>query len=433
MIRLLFALAVAAALAAAGAWVADHPGKVAIEFESHRLDTTVAAAAVAVALLMLASALLILLWRFLTQGIWERRALARHRRGYNELAWGLSALMESDGRRAARHARKFEELVGETALSDVLAGQAALAEGDMATARRRFGALEGDRRTQALALHGLFAADSAGGDRTAMLESARRAIDQSPGADWAQAAMFENAVALADWPAADKALVAAFRSQRITDGEFRHRRAAIRLAEARKAEAAGRADDALALARDAVKLEPELVPARMLAVDLYRGKGAPRRARALVRDGWRHQPHPDLAAAWIALSDDTAPARLYQQLQALAGERESVEGHLALARQAVAADLTGPAREHLDRAAALAPQRRVYQAIETLEHKLGNEASARAAAARAAAAARDPAWQCGACGYRQSAWSELCGSCGAFATLDWTAASAEDTAPAPKA
>ena len=49
MIRLLFALAVAAALAAAGAWVADNPGRVAIEFDNHRLDTSIAMLAVAVA------------------------------------------------------------------------------------------------------------------------------------------------------------------------------------------------------------------------------------------------------------------------------------------------------------------------------------------------------------------------------------------------
>jgi HemY protein len=427
MIRLLFALALVAALTAGGAWIVDHPGKVAIEFENHRLDTSVAIVAVAVALLMTLSALLMLLWRWITQGLWEQQKLARHRRGYNELAWGLSALMESDGKRAARHARKFEALVGQTALSDVLAGQAALAEGDMAAARQRFRALEGDRRTKALALHGLFAVDTAHGDKTAMLATARRAIEQLPKADWAQSGLFESAVALGDWPAADKALFASYRSKRISDAEFRHRRAVIRLAEARKAETEG-TDEPLALAREAIKLDPELVPARLMAVGLYRRKGALRRARALVREGWRLSPHPELAAAWTSLSDDTSPAKLYQQLEALVGEANTVDGHLALARQAIAADLTGAARAHLTAALEIAPQRRVYQAMEQLEQKLGTETAARFAAGKAAAAPRDPAWQCTACGYRQSVWSELCGSCGGFATLEWTAARPDEAA-----
>lgn len=426
MIRLLFALAVAAVLAAAGAWIVDHPGKVAIEFENHRLDTSVAALAVAVAALMALSAVLMLLWRWISQGLWEQQKLARHRRGYNELAWGLSALMESDGKRAARHAKKFESLVGQTALSDVLAGQAALAEGDVAAARARFRSLEGDKRTRALALHGLFAIDTAKGDKPAMLVTARRALEQLPKADWAQAGLFDSAVALGDWPAAEKALFATYRSGRIGDLEFRHRRAAIRLAEARKAETEGRADDALSLAREAIKLEPGLIPARLLAVALYRKNGALRRARALVREGWRHVPHPDLAAAWLELADDSSPAKLYQQLQALIDGRDTAEGHLALARQAMAADLTGPARVHLNTAIDAAPQRRIYQALEALEQKLGNESAARFAATKAASAPRDPAWQCTNCGYRQSIWSELCGSCGSFATLEWTAVRKEE-------
>ena len=419
MIRLLFILALVVGLSAAGAWVVDHPGSVTIALESHRLDTSVAALALTVAALMVVSALLMLLWRWLTTGIWERRKLSRHRRGYNELAWGLSALMEGDGRRAGRHARKFESLVGQTALSDVLAGQAALAEGDVATARTRFRALEGDRKTKALALRGLFAVEATQGDRSAMLSTAKRAIDQMPRADWAQSGLYESAVALGDWPAADKALQAALKAKRISEEEFRHRRAAIRLAEARKAEADGKEDDALKLSREAIKLDAELVPARLLGASIYRKKGAMRRAKALIRDGWRHLPHPELASAWLSLAEDRSPTMLYKHLETLTAEKQDLEGHLALGRQAIAADLTGPARTHLNAASEVAPQRRVFQAMETLERKLGNEASAQYAASKAAHAERDSAWQCDACGYRQSAWSELCGNCGAFASLEW--------------
>lgn len=421
MIRLLFALALAAALAASGAWIADHPGRVAIEFETHRLDTSVAALAVGVAALMVLSALLMLLWRWITTGLWERKTLARHRRGYNELGWGLAALMEGDGRRAARHARKFEDLVGRSALSDVLAGQAALAEGDTDTARKRFAALEGDRRTEALGMHGLFAVSSAQGDRAGMLVTARRALEQHPRADWAQAGLFENAVALADWSAADRALSAALRAGKVSDANYRHRRAAIRLSEARTAEAESRHEDALRLAREAVKLQPGLVPARLIAAKEYANKGALRRARAVLREGWSHQPHPDLAAAWLELAEDNSPARQYQQLEALVDGRLDAESHLALGRQAIEADLPGPARSHLTAAMEQAPQRRVYLALEVLEQKLGNDTAARFAATRAATAPRDPAWQCDNCGHRHAAWAALCRSCGSFATLEWTA------------
>ncbi len=41
--------------------------------------------------------------------------------------------------------------------------------------------------------------------------------------------------------------------------------------------------------------------------------------------------------------------------------------------------------------------------------------------ARAAAAPADRSWSCTACGAHHEAWRSVCGSCGAFGTLQWRA------------
>ncbi len=416
MIRLLFGLAILLLLAAAAAWLADNPGQVSIAFEGYTVETSAAVLMLLAGLLIVVTVAATQLWRWLRKGYWEHRTLSRHRRGYNELAWGLSALLESDGARAKRHAKKFEKLVGTTPLSNVLAGQAALAQGDIRTARQHFAALEGDRRTQALALRGLMAADAREGDTGAMLGTAKQAAARLPKAEWAQSGLFESALALNDWKAAETALSAAMKSGRVGPAEGARQSAILNLCMARDA---CNKETAMHLARKALDLDPELIPARALLANLLIDAGKKRRAKSTLKDGWRRDPHPDLADAWMRLTDEKTAALRYRHLGTLAGDGGHPEAHAALARMALEADLPGPARTHIDALIEAAPQQRAYQLLADLERALGHEESATIAEQNIIDAAPDPAWHCDVCGHSEPQWEPLCGGCGAFATLHW--------------
>jgi HemY protein len=55
------------------------------------------------------------------------------------------------------------------------------------------------------------------------------------------------------------------------------------------------------------------------------------------------------------------------------------------------------------------------------EESGGDAAAAKAWLARAADAPADPAWTCQSCGHPHADWRALCGRCGAFDKLAWTA------------
>jgi HemY protein len=101
-----------------------------------------------------------------------------------------------------------------------------------------------------------------------------------------------------------------------------------------------------------------------------------------------------------------------------------VESHLALARETLAAQLWGEARRHLQNAidTAGAPTSGISRLMARLEQEeKGDGEAARAWLAKAAEAPRDPGWICGACGTVHPQWQAICGHCGAFDRIAWSA------------
>src|SRR4051812_2885863 len=106
MIRVFFFLFLVCAVALAGAWIADRPGEIAINWLGWRIETSVMVATVA---LLVLTFLLTLIWsalRFLvrspravTNAMYERR----RRKGYLAISQGLIAV----GSGHTRAARKF--------------------------------------------------------------------------------------------------------------------------------------------------------------------------------------------------------------------------------------------------------------------------------------------------------------------------------------
>src|SRR5205085_8527033 len=109
--------------------------------------------------------------------------------------------------------------------------------------------------------------------------------------------------------------------------------------------AAGRA-----LALDAVKLEPTLVPAAALAGRLLGEAGDLRRAGRIVEAAWKANPHPDLADTYAHLRPGDSARERLARVETLAQMTPGhIEGALAVARAAVDAQEFAAAR------AALAP------------------------------------------------------------------------------
>ncbi len=428
MIRSLVFIAKLAALVAVAVWLAYQPSRVSIDVSGYRIETSVGILIFAVFLITLTSVVIYRYWRLLAGapgGLSRVLREGKRRRGYKALTQGMVAVAAGDPDEAQRWARKAEVLMDEPPLTLLLSAQAAQLAGDDQAAKRYFEAMLEREETRFMGLRGCLMQALRAGDQAAALDYARQAQAMRPKTPWVLNAMIELSEQGGDLTAAESAVRQAVRHKALAAPEGERKRAVIALERAFAARAAGDADGALKLARQAHKLVPALVPATVLAAELLIASGRKNEAVRLLQRAWPAQPHPDLARLYKSLHDEGDALALVGRMGKLAaGAPDHAESRLMLAEAALEAQLWGEARRHLAQAAGNSPGRtpgericRLMARLEEAEH--GDAQKARAWLLRAGQAPRDPAWVCESCGALAERWSAHCGACGSFDGLTW--------------
>lgn len=421
MTRTLLAFLALAVLAAAAAWLADHPGRVVMDWRGHRLETSAAVLGVLVLTFAAVLAGLYRAWLWLRRGpsrLGSWSAGSRRRRGYQALTQGLVAAAAGDAKLARNQANRAEALLDDPSLTLLLAAQAAQLDGDEAAAKRHFSTMLERPETEFLGLRGLIVQATRDGDRDTALTLAQRAFALKPDTPWVLSTLFELQTTAGQWREARQTLSHAVKRNTVGKSDGRHREAALLLAEAKTAEPPA----ALKLAEQARGLAPDFVPAAALAVRLMAERGDARRARKAANIAWTAQPHPELAAAHAAIDVAAAPAARVEAVKALvAGQPNHRESRLAVATVAIAAGNFPVAREALAAAAneddADGRVHRLLAHLEEAEH--GDTPAHRAALVKAADSPREPRWTCDACHRPAPEWTPRCPHCGAFDRLEW--------------
>lgn len=426
MIRIIAFLLAVAVAALAAAWLVERPGDVAINWLGWRIETSVT---VAVAVIAIVAVLMALIWSAVRFVLRSPRLLSRalrarkHRRGRHALSKGLVAVACGDTTGAQKFANQAERLAPSEPLTLLLRAQAAQLAGDRGAADVAFRSMTERPETHLLGLRGLYIEAQRRGDAEAAMGYAEAAARRAPALSWAGQATFEFRCASRDWSGALEALETNRRSGLIDRQTYRRHRAVLLTARAIESEDFDPAA-ARALALDAVKLAPDLVPAAALAARLAAEGGEWRRAAKLVEAAWRHNPHPDLAEIYAYLrSGDTARdrlARLRQLARRRPGEREAA---LAIARTALAARDFAAARAALAPLVATPTQRSAMLMAELEEAEHGDLGRAREWMARALRAERDPAWA--ADGIVSDRWLPVSPLSGRLDAFEWKVPLAE--------
>ncbi|WP_431857220.1 heme biosynthesis protein HemY [Azospirillum sp.] len=424
MIRALWFLAKVAVLVAVAIWLAEHPGSVSVAWGGYVVETSFAMMVLLVVGALGAAALLYRFWRAVVGAPGSLRRMSRSRRrekGYRALTQGMVAVAAGDAVTARKMARKADGLLNEPPLTMLLSAQAAQLQGDEKAARDYFHAMLERPETAFLGLRGLLTQAVKAGDRVEALNLARRAHKLQPNTPWLLATLYDLEARSGDWAAAEGSLQSAVQAGAIPAEEGRHRRAALLLERSFEAERRGRSDSALYHAQSAHDLLPGFVPAAARLARLLAAAGRHKPASKTVERAWRLGPAPELADVYreiLAGYDPLTRVKLFEKLAAQTPG--NVEGHLAVARAALDAELWGEARAHLMKALEVQPSQRVYRLLAELERaEHDNEEAARSWLAQAATAKPDPAWTCRACGAVSHEWSGLCGHCTAFDSLEW--------------
>jgi HemY protein len=437
--RAFLACLVIAIVAAAAAYLANEPGTVAIAWRDVRLEPSVPVLVAALIVLFLVALLAVGVLRRLIAGpgaLLKARRERRRRAGYHALTQGMVAVAAGDAEEAQRQARKADVLLAEPPLTLLLSAQAAQLGGDEGAARKYFSEMLNRPETEFLGLRGLLMQALRAGDDATALRLVERARALRPKTPWVLTNLLLLQARAGKWEGAQATLVEAVKAKLLPAPVSRRHQAVLLTLRSRAASANGDAAAALPLAAKAQDLAPDFAPAAAERARLLHAAGRDRAAAKAIETAWRQAPQPLLAASYGAIYAEEAPLVRVNRFEALAGSNPGhVESHLAVAEAALAAQLWGEARRHLQAAGAGDPESgdalparlcRLMASLEEGGH--GDGAAVRAWLARAAAAPPDPTHVCAVCAAESQDWQALCPRCRGFDTLEWRVPSR--TAPA---
>lgn len=394
MIRLFWRFALLVVLASGFAWLADSPGFVTIQWQGKEIRTSVVAA-VAIALIAMVLAWYIWglfrrLWRS-PRSMGEYWRFRKNRKGYDSLSRGIIAAGAGDAAAASKHAAIAGNALADEPLVNVLAAQAAQLKGDRASVKRIFEAMTKSPDTEALGLRGLFSEARQAGDIASAKIYAERALRLNPRLAWASASVLQLQSLSKDWSGAAATLAQQAKSGLLMGEEGNRKQAVMLAAEALALEDTDRTR-ALSLATRAHKLDPELIPAALVAARIHTSQGSPRKASRILKDTWSRFPHPDLAEVFAHLKPGDGPEIRFERVRDLASNGSDLESAYALARAAALAQRWDVARRALEPYLADQPQARLCVLMADIEEAQGDKGRAREWLARAVKAPRDPMW-----------------------------------------
>ena len=399
MFRVLIFLA-ALALAAFGLmWLADNPGVVTLEWRGVEYKVSFILALGAVAALAILFLIVVGLLRliFNAPSLVSIAARARRReRGFLALSRGMIAVGAGDVRAAARHAADASRLIGREPMTKLLAAQAAHLAGDRHKARAAYQAMLEHHETHAAGLRGLHLEARCAGDHEAALHYAMRANEDAPAA-WAGQAVLDDRARRGDWEGA-LATVDSNAAARLIDRPIANRwRAVIKTAMAQE-KLERDPKGALALAQEANRLAPTLVPAAVLCGRLLAAAGDYRRATRILEGAYSATPHPGIAKVYLRLRrGDSAEDRLARARMLARVAPHDPESMLAVGRAALEARDLSAARAAIaplieSGSAQGRPTRRVCLLMSDIAEAEGDAGAVREWLGRAARAPHDKAW-----------------------------------------
>ena len=419
MIRVLLYFVVLALLAAGGVWLIHHPGHVTLDWFGAVVTTSAALLVIAVALAA------IVIWsviRFVLGFPSFVAVFARQRRrekGYAALSRGLIAVGAGDARTAGKAATQANRHLRNDPLAIMLRAQSAHMNGDDDTARYAFETLAQRDDTRVLGLRGLHAEATRRGDDEAARHFAVAAHRATP-LPWSAQAVLEHRASEGDWETALSTVESAVAARLIDKATGDRQRAVLETAIAYQKEAVA-PDEALALARAAVKRAPDLAPPVVLAARLLTRRGEIGKASKLIEKAWPRCQHPDIARAYLDVRPgDSTSDRLQRARALMAIASFDPVSRMLVARAALAAKDFAGARAAM--APLIAEGKRptvrmslLMAEVEEAEH--GDLGQWREWLARASRAPLDPAWV--ADGIVYDHWAPVSPTTGRLDAFSW--------------
>lgn len=438
MWNMVIRFAIIALLAIGAVWLAERPGTLTFDWLGYTVEISIM---VALTILMISLFILFVLWGLVRRvfnipstlsGFFSRR---KQENVHEALTKGIIAVGAGDSAMATKYARKVSSLAGDDPLAQLLKAQAAQLRGDQTTVNRVFESMTESKETETLGLRGLFTQARQEGDMDKARAMAEKALTLNPGLVWASKAMLAFQSAGGDWSAASLTLDNQRSADVLNKEQVSRLQAVVQTAQAIELEEE-KPNEALALAERALRSEPGLVPAAVVAGRILSSQQSIRKATRILEKAWKLSPHPDVAEVYAYLRSGDSPQDRQKRVKSLTSKHGGgIEGAVALAVACIEAQDWKDARAALAAYSEDRPPVRVCELMAEIEQgEFGDKGRAREWLARAVRAPRDPAWV--ADGQVSKIWLPVSPVTGELDAFSWTVpvdalAHAEDDTPIP--
>jgi len=345
----------------------------------------------------------------------------RERKGYEALSEGMMALASGEGRLAMAKANRADKYLERPELTNLLTAQAAEMAGDRKTAEATYRKLLEDEKTRFVGVRGIMKQKLEDGDTNTALALAEKAFAIKPKHVETQDTLLRLQAEKEDWAGARKTLTAKLKTGQLPRNVHKRRDAVLALSEAKGILDDGQTIEAQEAAIEANRMSPDLIPAAVMASEMYLEKDNKRAAARVVKKAWDVAPHPDLAAAFAAIeAGEDAKARLKRFRALTRVHPEHAETKMLLAELHIAAEDFPEARRAITELVAEQPTARSLTIMAAVERGEGSaDAVVRGWLAKALTAPRGPQWICDNCQHIHPAWEPVCSNCAGFDTLTW--------------
>jgi HemY protein len=423
MLRVIFYFAIVVALGFGFSWLADRPGELDVTFGGNHYNVPLITAAAGVVAIVAA---ILIIWWLIKSIIQSPYTLRRHfrarkrDRGYQSLSTGLIAAGAGDAEAARRMTKQAGKLLNsdQEPLIKLLEAQTAMLEGRSDDARKGFEAMIEDPETKLLGLRGLYIEAQRVGAREAARHYAVEAAKEAPQLEWASSAVMGQLCSEGDWDGALKLVEARKQALAHSKDVVKKERAALLTAKAMATVDVDHAH-AKAIALEANKLAPDLVPAAVVAARALFADGEVRKGSKILEAAWKCSPHPDIASTYVyGRAGDTVQDRLKRAKHLVTLRSNNAEGSLAVARAAYEAGDYRLARDNAEQVLRGSPRESAYLLLADIEEaETGDQGKVRQWLAQAVKAPRDPAWT--ADGYVSEQWSPVSPVTGRLNSFEW--------------
>lgn len=431
LVKILSFVVLIATVALGAGMLAESGEGIRIAFANTEFTLQPLQAAIAVAILILAvwvlikiAGLLVSIIRFLSG---DETAISRYfdrnreRKGYEAMAQGMMAVSSGEGRLALAKAARAEKYLNRPELTNLLTAQAAEISGDTQKAQEIYKRLLADDRTRFVGIRGIMKQKLAEGDTATALALAEKAFALKPRHSEVQSTLLQLQTEKKDWAGARRTLKSQAKHGAIPRDVFKRRDAVMALSEVKVLLDEDATIEACEAAIAAQKSSPDLIPASVIASDVYVERGKPKLATRLLKKAWGVQPHPDLAAAFARIAPEEDAQTRLKRFEALTSQQiDHPETVMLKSELLIASEDFPEARRTMGTLAQTHPTSRSLALMAAIERGEGaDDTEVRGWLAKAITAPRSEQWVCDNCGHAHGKWEPVCESCSSIDTLSW--------------